>query len=155
MTLVLVGQPQLAERLNDERLGQLKQRIELRCTLSPFDLAETVMYIRNRVRIAGGDAVQMFTRDAIQVIHEALTWHSAIDQRDLRERPRRRFRGEPETGHAGVGARGLRRIRSVARDARRRPGRGDDGAQFSRPAEPRRPGDERGAGREAGPNGHQ
>ena len=70
VTLMLVGQPQLAERLNDERLGQLKQRIELRCTLSPFDLAETVMYIRNRVRIAGGDAVQMFTRDAIQVIHE-------------------------------------------------------------------------------------
>jgi general secretion pathway protein A len=70
VTLVLVGQPQLAERLNDERLGQLKQRIELRCTLSPFELAETVMYIRNRVRIAGGDAVQMFTRDAIQVIHE-------------------------------------------------------------------------------------
>ena len=70
VTLVLVGQPQLADRLNDERLGQLKQRVELRCTLSPFDLAETVMYIRNRVRIAGGDAVQMFTRDAIQVIHE-------------------------------------------------------------------------------------
>ena len=70
VTLVLVGQPQLADRLNDERLGQLKQRVELRCTLTPFDLAETVMYIRNRVRIAGGDAVQMFTRDAIQVIHE-------------------------------------------------------------------------------------
>ena len=71
VTLMLVGQPLLAERLNDERLGQLKQRIELRCTLSPFDLAETVMYIRNRVRVAGGDAVQMFTRDAIQVIHES------------------------------------------------------------------------------------
>ena len=70
VTLVLVGQPQLADRLNDERLGQLKQRIELRCTLSPFELAETVMYIRNRVRIAGGDAVEMFTRDAIQLIHE-------------------------------------------------------------------------------------
>ena len=70
VTLVLVGQPQLADRLNDQRLGQLKQRVELRCTLSPFDLADTVMYIRNRVRIAGGDAVQMFTRDAIHVIHE-------------------------------------------------------------------------------------
>ena len=70
VTLVLVGQPQLTERLNDERLGQLKQRVELRCTLVPFDLAETVMYIRNRVRIAGGDAVKMFTRDAIQLIHE-------------------------------------------------------------------------------------
>ena len=70
VTLVLVGQPQLADRLNDERLGQLKQRVELRCTLSPFDIAETVMYIKNRVRTAGGDAVQMFTRGAIQVIHE-------------------------------------------------------------------------------------
>ena len=70
VTLVLVGQPQLADRLNDEGLGQLKQRVELRCTLSPFDIAETVMYIKNRVRIAGGDAVQMFTRGAIQVIHE-------------------------------------------------------------------------------------
>ena len=70
VTLVLVGQPQLADRLNDERLGQLKQRVELRCTLSRFDIAETVMYIKNRVRTAGGDAVQMFTRGAIQVIHE-------------------------------------------------------------------------------------
>lgn len=70
VTLVLVGQPQLAERLNNERLGQLKQRIELRCTLSPFDLAETAMYIKSRVRTAGGDAVTMFTRDALQAIHE-------------------------------------------------------------------------------------
>jgi len=70
LTLVLVGQPQLAERLNDERLGQLKQRVELRCTLAPFDLPETSAYIWTRVRTAGGDGAKLFTRDAIAVIHE-------------------------------------------------------------------------------------
>ena len=69
VTLVLVGQPQLADWLNDERLGQLKQRVELRCTLSPFDIAETVMYIKNRVRIAGRCGGHVHTR-RIQVIHE-------------------------------------------------------------------------------------
>jgi general secretion pathway protein A len=70
LTLILVGQPQLADRLNDERFGSLKQRVELRCTLTPFDLPETVTYIWSRVRTAGGDAVQLFTRDALRVIHE-------------------------------------------------------------------------------------
>jgi hypothetical protein len=70
LTLILVGQPQLADRLNDERLGQLKQRVELRCTLTPFDLPETSAYIWSRVRTAGGEGVQLFTRDALEAIHE-------------------------------------------------------------------------------------
>src|SRR6476620_76782 len=41
----LVGQPELAERLNDPRLRQLKQRIALRCELTPLDLRETAAYI--------------------------------------------------------------------------------------------------------------
>ena len=139
VTLVLVGQPQLADRLNDERLGQLKQRVELRCTLSPFDLAETVMYIRNRVRIAGGDAVQMFTRDAIQVIHE-------------------RSRGIPrsisvicENALVGAFAENQKPVtRALVQEIcdefdlspetpRRGPGRGAGGAPVSRPAEPSSP----------------
>ncbi len=70
LTLILVGQPQLADRLNDERLGQLKQRVELRCTLTPFDLPETSAYIWTRIRTAGGDGVKLFSRDALAVIHE-------------------------------------------------------------------------------------
>ena len=70
LPVVLVGQPQLAARLNQPDLKQLKQRIALRCDLRPLDLAETTAYIAGRVRVAGGDAVNLFTADAVQVIHQ-------------------------------------------------------------------------------------
>ena len=70
LPVVLVGQPQLAARLNEPDLKQLKQRIALRCDLRPFDLAETTAYIAGRVRIAGGDAANLFSPDAVQVIHQ-------------------------------------------------------------------------------------
>src|SRR5262249_47277191 len=71
LTLVLVGQPELAERLNDASLRQLKQRIALRAELAPFTLKETAGYIASRITVAGGRADQVFTRDAVMAIHEA------------------------------------------------------------------------------------
>ncbi len=71
LTLVLVGQPELAERLNDPSLRQLKQRIALRAELMPFSLKETAGYIASRITIAGGRADQVFTRDAVLAIHAA------------------------------------------------------------------------------------
>jgi general secretion pathway protein A len=65
-----VGQPELAERLNEPGLRQLKQRIALRCELSPLDLNETAAYVAARVRVAGGRPDVLFTRDAILAIHE-------------------------------------------------------------------------------------
>lgn len=70
LAVVLVGQPELAARLNDARLRQLKQRIALRCELTPLDLRETAAYIAARVRVAGGSAEQLFTRDAVVAIFE-------------------------------------------------------------------------------------
>jgi general secretion pathway protein A len=70
LTLVLIGQPRLASRLNEERWAQVKQRIEIRCVLSPLELNETAAYICSRVRTAGGDAAQLFTADAIRLIYE-------------------------------------------------------------------------------------
>jgi general secretion pathway protein A len=70
LPVVLVGQPQLAVRLNAPDLKQLKQRIALRCELRPLSLAETGAYITERVRIAGGDATTLFSPDALQVIHQ-------------------------------------------------------------------------------------
>jgi type II secretory pathway predicted ATPase ExeA len=70
LPLVLAGQPELADRLNDHRLRQFKQRVALRCQLSPFDIQDTATYIFGRVRLAGGDAAKLFTRDAIMAIHE-------------------------------------------------------------------------------------
>ncbi len=70
LAVALVGQPELSTRLNDSRLLQLKQRVALRCELSPLKLRETAAYIAARVRVAGGKAEMLFTRDAVQVIHE-------------------------------------------------------------------------------------
>jgi len=68
--VALVGQPELADRLNEPRLRQLKQRVALRCDLPPLDLRDTAAYIALRVRVAGGNADLLFTRDAIIAIHE-------------------------------------------------------------------------------------
>ena len=70
LPLVLAGQPELGDRLNEPGLRQLKQRIALRCELKPLELAETASYIASRIRTAGGDPGTMFTREAVTLIHE-------------------------------------------------------------------------------------
>jgi general secretion pathway protein A len=68
LSVVLCGQPELADRLNEPALRQLKQRVALRCELKPFDLRETAGYIAKRIRIAGGDSASLFTRGAVESI---------------------------------------------------------------------------------------
>jgi general secretion pathway protein A len=70
LPLVMVGQPELAERLNQPDLRQLKQRIALRCRLEPLTLQETGAYIATRIRQAGGEPAGLFTREAVVAIHE-------------------------------------------------------------------------------------
>lgn len=70
VAVALVGQPELAARLNEPQLRQLKQRVALRCELGPLDLRDTAAYIAARVRVAGGNADTLFTRDAVIAIHE-------------------------------------------------------------------------------------
>jgi type II secretory pathway predicted ATPase ExeA len=70
LPIVLAGQPELAEKLNEPSLRQLKQRVGLRCQLRPLTLSETAAYIMARVRVAGGDATKLFTREAVALIHE-------------------------------------------------------------------------------------
>jgi type II secretory pathway predicted ATPase ExeA len=71
LNVVLAGQPELADRLNDPELRQLKQRISLRCDLRPFEMFETAAYMAGRLRIAGGRPEEIFSREAIAVIHQA------------------------------------------------------------------------------------
>lgn len=70
LPLVLAGQPELHERLNEPSLRQLKQRVTLRCEISPFTVDETAAYIAARLATAGGDSRRMFSREAIALIHE-------------------------------------------------------------------------------------
>jgi general secretion pathway protein A len=71
LNVVLAGQPELADRLNDPSLRQLKQRVSLRCKLGPFDLPNTAAYIAGRLRIAGGNAAEIFTQKAVIAVYEA------------------------------------------------------------------------------------
>jgi general secretion pathway protein A len=71
LPVVLVGQPELGDRLNEPGLRQLKQRVALRCEIAAFDLAETAAYIASRIRMCGGDAARLFTREAVTLIHES------------------------------------------------------------------------------------
>jgi general secretion pathway protein A len=70
LPLVLAGQPELADRLNEPGLRQLKQRVALRCEIKPLDLPEAAAYVATRIRTAGGDAARLFTREAVTLIHE-------------------------------------------------------------------------------------
>ena len=70
LPVVLVGQPELADRLNEPSLRQLKQRVALRCMLPPLDAAETVSYVATRVQIAGGDHRELFTAAAVETMYE-------------------------------------------------------------------------------------
>ena len=71
LNVVLAGQPELADRLNEANLRQLKQRISLRCELGLFTFQETGAYIAGRLRIAGGEPAKIFTREAVLAIHDA------------------------------------------------------------------------------------
>ena len=53
LQIVLVGQPELEEKLDSVGLRQLKQRIALRARLEPLDWDETKGYIERRLQIAG------------------------------------------------------------------------------------------------------
>jgi general secretion pathway protein A len=70
LSVIMAGQPEVAALLDDESLRQLKQRIALRCELRPLTLQETAGYIAGRIRSAGGVGSQVFTREAVTLIHE-------------------------------------------------------------------------------------
>lgn len=68
--VILAGQPELAERLNQPALRQIKQRVALRCRLSTLTVTEVAAYIAGRIQVAGGVAAKVFTREAVLLIHE-------------------------------------------------------------------------------------
>ena len=70
LSVILAGQPELADRLNDPSLRQLKQRIALRCRLRLLSPDETTAYVAGRVAAAGGVGREVFTREAVAAIHE-------------------------------------------------------------------------------------
>ncbi|HKI86811.1 MAG TPA: AAA family ATPase, partial [Thermoanaerobaculia bacterium] len=69
LQIVLIGQPELRQKLEAKGLRQLRQRITVRYHLTPLSPDETVRYIEHRLRVAGGDARPIFSRWAMNRIH--------------------------------------------------------------------------------------
>ena len=70
LQILLVGQPELLDKLDRPELRQLKQRISLRCRILPLAAEETRDYIRTRLRIAGATDLGLFSDVAITRIAE-------------------------------------------------------------------------------------
>jgi len=68
LQILLVGQPELRERLSRPELRQFAQRISVDFHLRPLDRQETHAYIRHRLAVAGGNT-GVFLPEAIEFIH--------------------------------------------------------------------------------------
>lgn len=70
LQILLVGQPELEEKLDSVDLRQLKQRIALRSHLDPIDLEETQGYIYRRLQLAGNaEPSRLFPPETISEVH--------------------------------------------------------------------------------------
>jgi general secretion pathway protein A len=69
LQIVLTGQPELRDVLNNPDLRQLKQRIALRCAIKALpNIEETERYITSRLLVAGAQSTDIFSPAAIDYI---------------------------------------------------------------------------------------
>jgi type II secretory pathway predicted ATPase ExeA len=69
MQIVLVGQPNLRDKLAASELEQLRQRITVSYHLQPLDAPETFNYINHRLRRAALGVPLEFPREATDLVH--------------------------------------------------------------------------------------
>lgn len=70
LQIVLMGQPELRDRLNNPKLRQLRQRITVRFHLPPLDRLEVAEYIKHRLHACGGNGKPCFTKPAVWRVHK-------------------------------------------------------------------------------------
>jgi general secretion pathway protein A len=69
LQIVLIGQPELRDKLNDPGLRQLRQRITVRYHLRPLSRPDMERYVAHRLRVAGANGRPTFTPWAMRTIH--------------------------------------------------------------------------------------
>ncbi|HUW97638.1 MAG TPA: AAA family ATPase [Acidiferrobacter sp.] len=69
--IVLFGQPELDERLQERSIRQLRQRIAFSYELAPLSLADIEDYLRHRLHVAGYDGPTLFGKSAVRVLYRA------------------------------------------------------------------------------------
>ncbi|MCP4689698.1 MAG: AAA family ATPase [Desulfobacterales bacterium] len=71
LQILLVGQPELRDKLRSPHLASFAQRISAHYHLSALGREETVQYIAFRLARAGGSRPDLFTPGAVNLIHQA------------------------------------------------------------------------------------
>jgi len=69
LQIVLMGQPELRDRLNEHSLRQLRQRISIRYHLHPLRHGEISQYIQHRLQVSGANGAPYFTGPAVWRIY--------------------------------------------------------------------------------------
>lgn len=69
--IVLFGQPELDELLNQKEIRQLKQRISFSYRLAPMDMHSIRQYIQHRLGVAGCHRDSVFSRSGLALITKA------------------------------------------------------------------------------------
>lgn len=69
LQIILVGQPELEQKLKQPQMRQLRQRLTLRARTHPLSLEETKSYVQQRLRIAGSNGQPIFDPEALTAIH--------------------------------------------------------------------------------------
>jgi general secretion pathway protein A len=71
LQILLVGQPELDDKLDSVQLRQLKQRIALRSHLASLNLNETKGYVERRLQLAGcPNALSLFPQETIVSVYQ-------------------------------------------------------------------------------------
>jgi general secretion pathway protein A len=68
--MILVGQPQLKEKLQRKSLEQFVQRVNVYCHLDALDKVEVENYIHHRLTVAGAQNLDLFDPEAINAIYK-------------------------------------------------------------------------------------
>lgn len=66
--IILVGQPELLDKIRTPGMAQLDQRVSIRCRLTDLDEQETDRYIHHRMNVAGARGQVRFHKKAISEI---------------------------------------------------------------------------------------
>jgi len=71
LQIVLVGQPELVNKLDDPSLRQIKQRIAIQHTVTGLETkTELEQYIHHRLHVVGYNGPEIFTQEALDTIWE-------------------------------------------------------------------------------------
>jgi len=70
LQIVLLGQPELVEKLKAPEMQQLCQRVFCHRQLQPLARDQTHHYLRHRLNVAGAENAEIFSEQAIDLIHD-------------------------------------------------------------------------------------